>query len=162
MSKLLWACFIVVTWMVVPTQNSFGQDFGAVRVFREQVVQLHTKTKLMLTRSEEQTRAPQTTDNQRAIVNALEEINALTKLVNSLGEDASRSYVDGLRKASETAKSGGTPLDPDKTLLVVESECNEMSFVLSTLYNFLQTGDRSFLGFARKGDELTSSIEAVL
>jgi hypothetical protein len=162
MISRFWAYLAAIVWVLVLAQNSFGQDSGTAKVYREQVIQLHTRAKTLLARAEELGRIAQTSANQRVTIDTMDEIHALNNLVGSLEQDAGRSYVDGLRKAAEIAKTGRTPPDPDKTFLVIDSECSEMGFFLGSLDNFLQTGDRAFLGFAKKGDELTSSIEAVL
>jgi hypothetical protein len=52
--------------------------------------------------------------------------------------------------------------NPDKDFLFIESGCQQLSFVLDALDNYLDTGDSAFLGFAKKGNEVAASIEALL
>ena len=51
---------------------------------------------------------------------------------------------------------------PNKDLLFIESGCEQLSFVLSVLDNYLDSEDRAFLSLAKKGDELASSVQELL
>jgi len=128
----------------------YAQDTGAAKIYREQFIQLHTKTTAILHRAEELAKGD-STDN--ALLNNLhEEIFALTKLVHQLSEDSLRSNLDEMKRGHSF----------NKTLLLVSSGCEEMNFVLQVLDNFLDTKDRAFLGFAKRGDDITSSLQEIL
>lgn len=64
----------------------YAQD-GAAKVYKDQFVQLHSRTTSILNRVEELMRSDPT---DRAILNLEEETAALHQLVNHLGEDSLR------------------------------------------------------------------------
>ena len=73
----------------------YAQDTGAAKIYRDQFVQLHTKTTAILHRAEELAKGDST---DKAILNLHEEIFALTKLVHQLSEESLRSNLDEMKK----------------------------------------------------------------
>ena len=166
---LRWKSPVPLFSILIFATFALAQDSGTVRVYRDQFVQLHTRTRALLSRVEQRGREAAAADSPETLKVQLEmqeEIRALTKLVHALSEDAAKSYVEGLERNVERMRAGQNLSNPnqglDKGLLFVQSGCDEMGFVLSTLSNYLDSGDRAFLGFAKRGDDLTASIEAVL
>ncbi|HWW16056.1 MAG TPA: hypothetical protein VN310_15450 [Candidatus Dormibacteraeota bacterium] len=128
----------------------YAQDAsGVARVYKDQFVQLHSRTTSILHRVEELMRGDPT---DRAILNLEEETSALHQLINHLGEDTLRSNLDELKKGHS----------PNKTFLFVSSGCTEMGFVLEALDNFMDTKDRAFLGFAKRGEDITGAVQEIL
>jgi|SRR5579864_4612342 hypothetical protein len=140
----------------------FAQDSGTAKVFREQFAQLHKRTTDVMTRAEQTVRdgTAQTADGSEL----RHEILALTSLVHNLDEDAQRSYLNALTASRDALKEGGTRRteNPNKDVLFVEMGSEQLAFVLGALDNFLETEDKAFLGFAKQGNDLTSSIEKLL
>ena len=128
----------------------FAQDApGAAKVYKDQFAQLHSRTTSILHRVEELMRGDAT---DRAILNLEEETTALHQLINHLGEDSLRSNLDEVKKGHS----------PNKTFLLVSSGCTEMSFVLEALDSFMDTKDRAFLGLAKRGEDITGSVQEIL
>ena len=128
----------------------YAQDApGAAKVYKDQFVQLHSRTTSILHRVEELMRGDPT---DRAILNLEEETTALHQLINHLGEDSLRSNLDELKKGHS----------PNKTFLFVSSGCTEMGFVLEALDSFMDTKDRAFLGLAKRGEDITGSVQEIL
>lgn len=128
----------------------YAQDApGAAKVYKDQFVQLHAKTTSILHRVEELMNGDPT---DRAILNLEGEMNALHQFINHLGEDSLRSNLDEMKKGHS----------PNKTFLFVSSGCEEMGFVLDVLENFMDTRDRAFLGLAKRGEDITGSMQEIL
>jgi hypothetical protein len=126
-----------------------AQNRGATKVYKDQFMELHQKTTAMLARAEQEVKNNAPAEDRSELRH---ENLALTKLVHRLEEESARSYVDDSKSVQ----------NPDKDLLVIESGCDQLGFVLGALDSYLDTGDSAFLGFAKKGSELVSSIELLL
>ena len=147
---LRWTSLITLVGGLIIAIPAYAQDNGAVKVYRDQFIQLHARARTVLFRAEEQVRSAPAADS-RAAADLREKTLALAKLVHALEEDAGRSYVEGLRRAPDSTKAGQSPQNPNKTLLFVESGCDQMDFILGAVDNYLETGDRSFLRICEKG-----------
>ena len=139
----------IVLYCAILACAMYAQDTPSAKVYKGQFVELHAKTTAILHRADELVRRGST---DSALLDLQEEIFAITKLVHRLGEESARSNVDVMKKGQSA----------DKTLLLVSSGCEEMSFVLQEVDNFLDTKDRAFLGFAKRGDDITSSLQDIL
>ena len=137
-------CFALV--FAVPMD---AQGRGAAKIYREQFVQLHERTKAALARAEQQVKNGSSPEDRSEL---RREGIALTTLVHRLSEESGRSYVEDSKRVE----------NPNKDLLFIESGCEQLSFVLDALDSFLATEDKAFLSFAKRGNELASSIEELL
>lgn len=126
-----------------------AQNRGATKIYKDQFVQLHEKTTTLLARAEQRVKTGASEEDRSELRH---ENLALTALVHRLGEESEKSYVEDSKRVQ----------NPDKDLLFIESGCEQLSFVLAALDNYLDTRDSAFLGFAKKGNEIASSIEALL
>ena len=120
-----------------------AQNAGAAKVYKTQFIELRARTKSIFDRIEQR---------KESLNDLREEILPLTKLIHRLDEEAIGSDL-------ESTKRGG---EQQKTLLLVAQGCIALDFILSALSNFIDTGDRAFIGLAKDGDVLVKSIERIL
>jgi hypothetical protein len=82
-----------------------------------------------------------------------ERLFALTKLVHRLGETALSANNELLRDPKK---------DRDKSLMLVGQGCIAIDFVLTALDNYIDTGDRAFLGFATDAKQIVLAVGKIL
>jgi hypothetical protein len=126
-----------------------AQDNDAARLYRAQFINLHANTKQMLARADELVRAAPT---DASIPNLRQEISLLRNHVNELRVKSTQSNQEELKNGEFS----------NKTFLLVSAGCDEITFVLQALDGFLDTRDRDFFGLAKRGEDLTSSLEQAI
>jgi hypothetical protein len=137
-----------ITTLVIPAL--LCAQSGESPVYIEQFLHLNETTKQMFAEiAESQPRWAKSSTERLAL---RERLFAVTKLANGLEEMAGRTELDLLNKGQSQ----------DKRLKLVKQGCAALDFVLLALGNYVETDDRSFLGFARDGAELVASIKKAI
>jgi hypothetical protein len=126
-----------------------AQDSDAARLYREQFIDLHANTKQMLARADELVRAAPT---DASIPNLRQQISLLHNHVNQLRDKSTQSNQEELKNGELS----------NKTFLLVSAGCDEIDFELQALDGFLDTRDRDFFGLAKRGEDLTTSLEQAI
>ena len=85
-------------------------------------------------------------------VRTQEEILALTKLIHRLEEEAASTNNEYFRRTQKSSK----------TLLLVQQASKAVDAMLAALSSFIDTDDRTFLGFARDNNAQTWAIRKVM
>jgi hypothetical protein len=132
-------CSLLVVWL----RHASAQDVGEVKVYREQFADLHVKVQAISKRIIE--------DGDTKLSTS-EEIIALEKVNHTLSEECLRQNVESQKK--------GRP--ENKTLLLIAEGSDALEFELNSLFDYASTNDRSFVGLARDGEDLTKSVEKVM
>jgi predicted nucleic acid-binding protein len=120
---------------------SYGLAQNIVKAHRSQFTELRGQVKTILEEVEQKSK---TGLSEKGKLDKQQEILAFTKLIHKLSEEALSSNLDILK--------GGQ--NSNKTLLRISMECSALTVVLEALGNFLETGDRDFLSFAKEQDQL--------
>ena len=135
--------FLFPTMVLALDQSILAQNAGATKVYKTQFIELRAKVKSVSDRIEQQ---------RTGSTDLRGEILALTKLIHRLQEEAMDSDIESIKRGRE----------PETTLLLVSQGCIALDFVLTALSNYMDTGDRAFIGLVKDGDVLIKSIEKIL
>jgi hypothetical protein len=142
LSKFLCIIVAFIYFGFFSTTTVTAEEVGAAKVYIAQFVELHTKVEQIMKN------ITQVKNKQ----DLREEMFALVKIIHRLDEESARTNLDMLKRGQAS----------DKKLLLVSQGCEALEFVTSALDNFLDTGDRAFLGFAKNGNNLVNSVKKIL
>jgi hypothetical protein len=135
---------MILAFSLLP--STFAQTGGAEAVFRNQLVDLHSKAVATLDRIEKA--GPRGVPRQPT----RDEIFALVRLLHRLEEEAATTNLQFMQRGQPS----------NKTLLMVQQAAKAIDGMLTALDNYVESEDRAFLGFARDNNALAWSVRKVM
>ena len=136
--------FPVFLFLLSP--SVLAQTSGAEAVFRTQIVELHAKAIGILDRIEKS--VPGGVPRRET----QEEIFALVRLVHRVDEEAGATDLQYSRRGQPSSK----------VLLLVQQAAKGIDAMLTALDSYIESEDRSFLGFARDNNALVWSVRKAM
>ena len=137
---LPWLAVLVIPASVI------AQSSGSEAIFRSQLIELHAKAIAVLERIEKS--GPRGIPQQQT----REEILAITRLLHRLEEEAAATNLQFLQRGQPS----------NKTLLLVQQASKAIDGMLAALDYYIDSEDRTFLGFARDNNALAWSVRKVM
>ena len=142
--------FVAAVCIVLLAGSAYGQDDNdRARLYRSQFSVQHQRTKEIARSAEELVRAAPT---DASIPHLRQEIHEIGIRVGRLREETTNANMDELKRGELSSK----------TFLLVSSACNQISFVLQAIDQFLETRDPDFLQLARHGGKIAEIVEELL
>ncbi|BBL57977.1 hypothetical protein [Methylomonas koyamae] len=136
-------------FFLLSTQLVFAQELVEVKIYRDQLTELHAKVRAITPRIEQQVRKGAI---DQATFDLRKEIFSLQKLSQGISEEAQRANL----KRQESWQ------DVSKDLILITQASELLNFVLNALDSYVSTRDKIFLGIAKDSEKLQESIERLI